>query len=58
LGFIIILFFLTSALTNGQDILSGLKIWFTRPADNWNEALPVGNGRLCAMVFGGIEKER
>jgi alpha-L-fucosidase 2 len=36
----------------------GLKIWFTRPAENWNEALPVGNGRLGAMVFGGIENER
>jgi len=37
---------------------SGMKIWFTRPADSWNEALPVGNGRLGAMIFGGIEKER
>ena len=35
-----------------------MKIWFTKPADNWNEALPVGNGRLGAMVFGGIENER
>jgi alpha-L-fucosidase 2 len=36
---------------------SGMKIWFTRPAETWNEALPVGNGRLGAMIFGGIEKE-
>ncbi|GEO04144.1 alpha/beta hydrolase [Adhaeribacter aerolatus] len=28
------------------------------PANNWNEALPVGNGRLGAMVFGGITTER
>jgi alpha-L-fucosidase 2 len=35
-----------------------MKIWFTRPAVNWNEALPVGNGRLGAMIFGGIENER
>jgi alpha-L-fucosidase 2 len=35
-----------------------LKIWFSKPAENWNEALPVGNGRLGAMVFGGIENER
>jgi alpha-L-fucosidase 2 len=35
-----------------------LKIWFNKPAACWNEALPVGNGRLGAMVFGGIEKER
>ena len=35
-----------------------LKIWFNHPAKNWNEALPVGNGRLGAMVFGGITSER
>jgi alpha-L-fucosidase 2 len=29
-----------------------LKLWYTKPAANWNEALPVGNGRLGAMVFG------
>ena len=41
-----------------ENYPSGLKIWFNQPADNWNDALPVGNGRLGAMVFGGIEKER
>ncbi len=35
-----------------------LKIWLTRPADTWENALPVGNGRLGAMVFGGIQAER
>jgi alpha-L-fucosidase 2 len=35
-----------------------LKIWFTRPASDWNEALPVGNGRLGAMIFGGVHQER
>jgi alpha-L-fucosidase 2 len=35
-----------------------LKLWFRRPAANWNEALPVGNGRLGAMVFGGVAEER
>ncbi len=29
-----------------------LKLWYTQPAANWNEALPLGNGRLGAMVFG------
>ncbi len=29
-----------------------LKLWYNKPAGNWNEALPVGNGRLGAMVFG------
>jgi alpha-L-fucosidase 2 len=35
----------------------GLKLWYTRPAGKWVEALPVGNGRLGAMVFGGAEDE-
>ncbi len=34
------------------------KIWFCQPATDWLEALPVGNGRLGAMVFGGVFKER
>ena len=33
-------------------------IWFTQPAGIWDEALPVGNGRLGAMVFGGVKQER
>lgn len=37
---------------------SGYKIWFTRPAANWNEALPIGNGKLGAMVFGDPVNER
>src|SRR5439155_13073013 len=28
------------------------------PAASWNEALPIGNGRLAAMVFGGVSEER
>jgi alpha-L-fucosidase 2 len=28
-----------------------LKLWYDKPAENWNQALPVGNGRLGAMVF-------
>ena len=38
--------------------LSSWMIWYNQPAANWNEALPLGNGRLGAMVFGGVEKER
>jgi len=32
-------------------------LWYDKPASSWTEALPVGNGRLGAMVYGGIEKE-
>ncbi len=35
-----------------------LKLWYRQPAQNWTQALAVGNGRLGAMVFGGAEKER
>jgi len=35
-----------------------MHIQFQSPAVHWVEALPIGNGRLGAMVFGGIEKER
>lgn len=35
-----------------------LCLWYTRPASVWNEALPVGNGRMGAMVFGGVPSER
>jgi len=35
-----------------------LKLWYRQPAEDWNEALPVGNGRLGAMVFGYTERER
>jgi len=33
-------------------------IWFDKPAEKWEEAVPVGNGRLGAMVFGGIDEEQ
>jgi len=36
---------------------SGMKLWYREPAQRWTEALPVGNGRLGAMVFGGIKNE-
>jgi len=35
-----------------------LALWYDRPASEWNEALPLGNGRLGAMVFGGTDRER
>ena len=36
---------------------SNLILWYNAPAANWNEALPLGNGRLGAMVFGGVANE-
>lgn len=36
----------------------GLKLWYNKPATKWTEALPVGNGRIGAMIFGGVEQDR
>lgn len=42
-----------------QQSASGtLTLWYPSPAKTWTDALPVGNGFLGAMVFGGIEHER
>ncbi len=35
-----------------------LCLWYTQPAKIWEEALPIGNGRMGAMVFGRIAEER
>ncbi len=40
-------------MNNGRNTL-----WYREPARSWNEALPLGNGRLGAMAFGGVQEER
>jgi alpha-L-fucosidase 2 len=35
-----------------------LELWYRQPASEWTEALPLGNGRIGAMVFGGAPEER
>lgn len=37
---------------------SQLRLWYDKPAKTWTEALPIGNGRLGAMVFGKVIEER
>jgi alpha-L-fucosidase 2 len=56
--YIFIISVILSIPLKSQPPPSGVKIWFNKPAETWNDALPVGNGRLGAMVFGGLEKER
>lgn len=47
------------ALTvRGQKQDDLLKLWYTKPASIWEEALPLGNAKTGAMVFGGIAVER
>ncbi len=37
---------------------NAMKLWYQQPADWWTQAMPVGNGRLGAMIFGGVAAER
>ncbi len=46
----------TAAVSPPPD--TGSTLWYDKPAGAWLEALPVGNGRMGAMVFGGIPDER
>ncbi len=41
-----------------QETLSALTFWYQQLAKTWTTALPIGNGRAGAMVFGGIDQER
>lgn len=34
------------------------RLWYRQPAASWTEALPIGNGRLGAMIFGGVAQDR
>lgn len=47
---------LAVAQTQGND--AALKLWYSKPAAAWEEALPLGNATTGAMVFGGVNHER
>jgi alpha-L-fucosidase 2 len=60
LVFTIVLFFGASRLSMASyasDSGNDMKIWYLKPASIWEEALPIGNGRLGAMVFGNPSSE-
>ncbi len=40
------------------DPANPMRLWYRQPATNWNEALPIGNGHLAAMVFGDPVNDR
>jgi alpha-L-fucosidase 2 len=48
-------FLVATAISYSQN--NSLKLWYNKPASKWTEALPVGNGRIGAMIFGGVEEE-
>ncbi|MGV8092249.1 MAG: glycoside hydrolase N-terminal domain-containing protein [Mangrovibacterium sp.] len=50
--FITLCFCLFSCRVNSAQKENLLKLWYNKPAEKWEEALPIGNGRLGAMIFG------
>lgn len=48
----------TSARATTATPVQPLGLWYRQPAKTWTEALPVGSGKLGAMVFGGVAAER
>lgn len=64
-GLIVLLFLNTSCsrqpaggLLDEVKIKPATTLWYQHPAEKWENALPVGNGRLGAMVFGKVDSER
>ena len=47
-----------AAMLAAQSAPAPLVLWYPTPAAQWVEALPIGNGRLAAMVFGGAAEEK
>jgi alpha-L-fucosidase 2 len=52
--YILPLLFMAIGLTSYAN---NLKLWYTQPARTWVEALPIGNSRMGAMIFGGTDHE-
>jgi alpha-L-fucosidase 2 len=51
-------FFAAFAFSVTCSAQQSFKLWYDKPATNFNEALPIGNGRLAAMVFGAVENDK
>ncbi|MEA1886864.1 MAG: glycoside hydrolase family 95 protein [Bacteroidota bacterium] len=57
---LLLLFSFVSIISYAQEegFESAFTLWYEQPANKWEEALPVGNGRLGAMIFGRYNEER
>ncbi|MBN2272034.1 MAG: glycoside hydrolase family 95 protein, partial [Sedimentisphaerales bacterium] len=55
---VILILTILGSMAIAQAPAGPLSLWYRQPAKQWVEALAVGNGRLGAMVFGGVSQER
>ncbi|WP_164123322.1 glycosyl hydrolase family 95 catalytic domain-containing protein [Sphingobacterium sp. xlx-130] len=51
---VVVAVFCTLSIVHGQD----LRMWYDKPAVKWEEALPLGNGRIGMMPYGGVKDEQ
>src|SRR5215471_13397359 len=51
-------FAMATAISSVAATQPSSALWYRQPAARWEQALPIGNGRLGAMVFGGAGEER
>ena len=59
LSLLIVSFCVTGFFAENVNASEELALWYDKPASDWEkEALPIGNGRIGAMLFGGTEAER
>ena len=58
LKLVVALCLLTVSVQVWAESPDALKLWYKQPAAEWTQALPIGNGRLGAMVYGGIQQEQ
>src|SRR5687768_8953878 len=49
---------ITSTAAAAAETAKDLTLWYAQPAEKWEEELPIGSGRMGAMVFGGVGQER
>ena len=57
-AFVFVIMLVPSMAGNMSGTDGDLTLWYKQPATKWREALPVGNGRLGALVFGKVADEQ
>ena len=58
LRLVVALCLLTVSVQVWAESPDALKLWYKQPAAEWTQALPIGNGRLGAMIYGGVQQEQ
>ena len=55
---IVVFLLLFVTILHAGNIQNRMQLWYNYPASEWVEALPIGNGRIGAMIYGGVAREQ